>query len=713
MFNLTDFLGSPIDDPRNSLRANPKTLFQTNACYDPRIAIPVDGVIIHRHGCPDDDLLKTLQSWQEKGFNTERMFFADSDAGWIYTKGGFDGQNHEDDIELTQSGEQVLCAGVRPYMVPTDGWINFLKTQVKNAIDGGASAIYPEEPLAHNFSGYEASFKSLFEKEYNSEWIAPDSSPDAFSKTCRLKNALYLKLEQELEEFTKEYSSEHSRTVRFLIPIHSIYSNLSSRLVAPLGTSLQIDGVDGYIGQIWTGPVRWTLANFSDKNTTFFDSAYLLYDYFVNLTLGSSKTLYLLGDPVEDDPSHQWEEYQIWYKECLVAKLLFPSVDTFEVMPWPDRIFLPGHSTGGGTPGPSEYRTILMSVLTTLQDIPKATDSDLNYSGPRIGMLVGDTAMWQNNHHPVQDPFLGPLVPVLRKGIPIASVPVERLNDPGFISRFDLLMLSYEAWKPAFPEYHQQLANWVRQGGVLLLFNTSDEFDAIDMFWKSEGFPDPESHLLARFEMGSQVLQENNGIDNSLVCQKQWGKGHVLVSNLTPSDIASKADVMNEYVQMLTHCLAEYFSASLDGPGCFALRRGPFLVVHTFDKANVCQGVFIDIYHQDLPLLVDPEIPEQTSAILFDITSLLQGHCPRVLYSTYRLFGKKESPNETTFFIQGPQETEGRVRLFCAQKKVDELTVLNKNGTSQTVEVSKGERDTLLIRFPYDSDGLAFKITWQ
>jgi len=53
------------------------------------------------------------------------------------------------------------------------------------------------------------------------------------------------------------------REICFVLPVHSLYSNAAANLVAPLGSSFSIPHVDGMIGQVWTGPVRWALANYN------------------------------------------------------------------------------------------------------------------------------------------------------------------------------------------------------------------------------------------------------------------------------------------------------------------------------------------------------------------------------------------------------------------------------------------------------------------
>ena len=130
--------------------------------------------------------------------------------------------------------------------------------------------------------------------------------------------------------------------------------------------SLTINQIDGYIGQVWTGPINWSLRQYDSSDKSFFASAYLLYDYFSELVEGTGKRLWLLTDPVEDDPGHGWSEYEEWYKHCVVAKLMFPQVESFEVMPWPERIFLPGRKTGGGTPAPENFRVVILSVIQAL-----------------------------------------------------------------------------------------------------------------------------------------------------------------------------------------------------------------------------------------------------------------------------------------------------------------------------------------------------------
>ncbi len=641
------------------------------------------------------------------------MFFADSDAGNHYTQGRFDGREHFEDIELDKNGKRVLCTNVRPYMLPTKGWTEYLKTQVKYSIDGGAAAIYPEEPLAHNYTGYEESFKKAFAKEYGVPWQGGHESPDAFFKTASLKNKLYIQLEQDLCDYTAKYAASKGSQVDFLIPIHSIFSNLSARLVAPLGTSLRLKGHKGYIGQIWTGPVRWTIGQCSNKEITFFDSAYVNYDYFANLVADSELVLYLLADPVEDDPRFKWDEYGKWYKQCLAAKLMFPAVSRYEVMPWPDRIFLPGYSIGGGTPGPGPYRTVLMSCLTALQNMPPGARRDVSGGTKGIGMIIGDSAMWQNSNRPVQDPFMGLLIPVLKKGIPVSSVPIERSGDGDYMKNFRLLMLSYEGWKPQKKAYHDNLLRWVRNGGLLLVFDTKDTFDGIDMFWKQQGFASPQAQLLNKLGAAYGFAGDNVSAGDVSYFHKSFGRGHVVVSSLSPKTFVDEKTARQKFLPILRACFAKHIGQTLDEPRFLTARRGDFLIAHTFDTTRTIDGTFIDIFNESLPVIESPYLAQDSSHILFDISDKVSGATPRLLYTTYRLMGKRELAKETAFFITGPTGTEGRARLYSGGRKIDSISAFTRAGRAVGTNFTESLDGTALVKFPYNARGTAVKITWK
>ena len=677
-----------------------KTVFQVNSFYDPMIAIPSDGVIVHRHGDNIETMTKAIKGWKDVIPCVGRMFFADSDAANAYWTGKWDGTPHPDDREMDAASNIVLCSGVRPYMVPTDGWINYDKNQAEIALKAGAVAILPEEPLGHVHTGYSKSFKKLWVKHYKFPWQAENSSALARYLTAQLQGELFLKLEKELSKTAKKNNAA------LVVPIHSIFGNISSSLVAPLGTSVGTKGIDGYIGQIWTGPVRWSLGNYISSEKSFFASAYSLYDYFTQLTVGTDKKLWLLVDPVEDDPNHTWDAFEEWYEHCIVAMLLMPGIDSYEIMPWPDRIFLPGYGTGGGTPAPEKFRMEILTISQTLQDVPKGGEwfSD-KYSKPTegIAIAISDSAMYLNKPVPKLQGLYGLFMPLIMQGVPVSSFVMERVQDKDYADMYKLIVLSYENFKPANPEMNVALAQWVKRGGTLVIFATDeeDELDKTDYFWWQKlGYSSPVKHLLAQF--------------HKLKTRKEkwrFGKGTVIRKKLSSRDFAGAEMASKVYLPVINWALEESRKfEKLKTPGYFCMKRGDFIIAHSEKKKISRSGKFIDIFDTNLPVIDKIDLKPGESGLYKDVTEILKnGKTPIVLHSTLRLVSQKYGKKQLTFVVKGPEQTPAAARLFLAGIKTPKIAAVNSKGKKVDVTVKK-DAATYLLRFPNSPEGVTVSV---
>ncbi len=678
-----------------------KTVFQVNSFYDPRIAIHSDGVIIHRHGDNLETMTDAVKSWDNYIPCVGRMFFADSDAGNAYWTGKWDGTPHPDDREMDAASNIVLCSGVRPYMVPTKGWIKYLEEQTKIALKAGAVAILPEEPLGHVHTGYSKSFKKLWEEYYKFPWQAENSSDIARYLTGQLQGKLYLDLEESLAKTTKEYN----KNATLVVPIHSIFGNIASSISAPLGMSVNAKGIDGYIGQIWTGPVRWSLGNYISSDKSFFASAYALYDYFTQLTIGTDKKLWLLVDPVEDDPNHTWSEFTEWYEHCVVAMLLMPEVDSYEIMPWPERMFLPGHQTGGGTPAPEDFRMEVLTISQVLQDVPKGgewlTDSS---SKPMegIAVAVADSAMYLNKPVPKLQGLYGMLLPLISQGIPVSSFVMERVQDKNYADLYKLIILSYEDFKPEKPEMNVALAEWVRRGGTLVIFGPDqDALDAADYFWWHKlGYDSPVKHLLAQFHK-TKTRKE----------KWKFGNGTVIRKKMSPRDFAGSAMVSEFYLPVIEWAIkSSHIKGGFKTPGNFCMKRGDIIIAHSEKKKISRKGKFIDIFNTKLPVINEINLKPGESGLYKDISEILKhGKAPAVLHSTLRLVSQEYKNGELKFVVKGPEETPAAVRLFPGSKKLKAITAVNSKGEKVKVEIKK-DKETILLRFPNSPDGVTLMV---
>ncbi|AQQ71590.1 hypothetical protein SMSP2_01966 [Limihaloglobus sulfuriphilus] len=684
-----------------------KTMFQTTLTYSPKSAISTDAMILHGHGLSWDYIETAINSWQQNGYSVGRMFFSDSDAGSIYTSGEWDGREHTDDIETDRGGGLFSVAGTRYYMTPTDGWTDYLEDITEKSLNNaGADAILPEEPLAHLSSGYEQSFKDIWVDYYNRPWEAGSSSLSARFDTGQLKCRLYEELLKKLYTRTKDIAREKNQNIPFVIPIHSMYSNVAAGLVAPLGRTTMQD-YDGYIGQIWTGPINWSLNQYNGYDQSFFSSAFALYDYFTQLSVASDRKLWLLVDPVEDDPSHTWESYEGWYKHSVAALLSMDEIDSYEIMPWPERVFEDGFAMGGGvTPGPEDFRILVLTITQVLQEIQKGGQwhiDGVNEPTQRIGAAVADTMMWQTGGYPRLQNAYGLLIPLIQKGVPISSFVMERAGEPEYLSRFDVIVLSYEHFKPRYVSMNNSLVNWVKSGGVLVVLGSyGDSIDTNSRYWWEKlGYGSALEHLIDQF--GGSANQDNDW---------QAGEGWVLRRQVSPGSFASSSTANNVYLPLLNSALAKIGRPAMQTPGFFRIDRGPFVIAHSISNPVSIQGRMVDIFSPALEVVTDPIVTVGSSGLYRDVTSQLQSGTPAVLHATHRLMSQEYAGNVLRFTLKGPDQTPAVARVAAPYSGIESnINVTGSDNQPVSFEFSD-DGDTFSIKFNNDPDGAVVEIEY-
>ena len=342
----------------------------------------------------------------------------------------------------------------------------------------------------------------------------------------------------------KEYALvKYNRPVRFYVPTHSLISYTQISMVSPESSLLDVPSVDGYIAQIWTGTAKWPSPYRGRTAERVFESAFLEYGVAQELVRGTGRRMWLLNDPIEDDPHFTWDRYRKSFICTLVASLLQPDVCDYEVAPWPTRVMhgkYPADSPAAKSID-DDYATTLSVVANQLRDMDQK-DVSWGKVTDGVGVLLADSAMFQRANPAFSAgvtseandtarqtrveaerlaSFSGMTFPLVKCGIPIRTVQLDNLvRSPGYLDRYKVLLLSYEFMKPLQPAIHQVLTEWVRNGGTLIYIGAdTDPFHQVREWWNQSASPfaSPSEHLFQCLGLGRTPKQGEYRCDRGLV----------------------------------------------------------------------------------------------------------------------------------------------------------------------------------------------------
>jgi hypothetical protein len=401
--------------------------------------------------------------------------------------------------------------------VPTGSFIEYIKNKhIKRVIDAGIDAIYLEEPEFWAKSGYSEAFRKEWEKYYGFPWRPQHESPQNTYLSNKLKYLMYYNTLNEVFTYAKEYGKSKGMNVRCYVPTHSLLNYSSWEIVSPEASLASLQCVDGYIGQIWTGTAR--TANYFNgvKKERTFETAWLEYNCMESMVKPTGRKIIFLTDPIEDI-AKDWGDYKRNYEATFTAKLLFPEVANYEVMPWPDRIYeglYKNPATGTREKIPQKYSTQMQIMVNALNDMPRS-ESKVNGSHG-IGVLMANSMMFQRFpvHQGYDDPafsnFFGQTLPLIKRGIPLSIIHIENVKYPETWKLIKVLIMSYSNMKPMSEEYHKYISEWVKNGGVLIYCGKDiDPYQNVMEWWNTNGnnYKRPADHLFMSMGIPEQVKQ--------------------------------------------------------------------------------------------------------------------------------------------------------------------------------------------------------------
>ncbi len=723
LFFLSTFIFSQSDKHMDE-----KTCFQTGQAFNPRFDIRSDIAIVYGvRGISDErvsnlknnlfhskDLLDRINSWKKEGYITQFMTGIAWGEYQNYFDGKYDGIKHDGDGQMDKDGKIIWHNQGVPYVVPTSSYINYFKSMIKTVIDCGITSIYLEEPEFWTKSGYSSSFKKLWREYYGSPWRPQDESAEAFYLSSKLKYHLFYNALKEVFTYAKTYGKSKGLNIKCYVPTHSLINYTAWGIVSPEASLASLPVMDGYIAQVWTGTARTPNYFNGVKKERVFENAFLEYGTMISMTAPTGRKIFLLSDPVEDR-ARSWDDYKKNYEATFTAELMYPTVNNYEVMPWPSRIYLGKFKLENSiTPQPisNEYATQIQVMINSLNDMPLSKNKVSGSQG--IGILLSNSLMFQRDPQ-YEDKELsnlyGIVMPILKRGIPLETVHMENLKyNP--LKNIKVLIMTYSNMKPLSPDVHKYLARWVKNGGVLVYVGRDDDpFQNVAEWWNTNGnnFKTPLEHLLKLFDIKKNT---NNSFYS-------FGKGKFFILRKNPKELVKSPDSDSSFVQLIKNCYENKAGAGkLIIKNNFYLERGYYIIASVMDETSdtsslYIKGPLIDLFNPELPILSEKIIRPGHQCFLIDLNEITDKNTPKVLCAASRIYNQKIENKSYQFLTKSPSGTWDVMRVLLPSKPRELIinSIENKkiNGTKNDWDENT---KTLKLQFPNSSDGVRVKIHW-
>ena len=686
----------------------------------PEIDVRSDIAIVYgTNDRPGMTFEQRVQSWRDHGYQTNFM----TGIAWgdykDYFLGKWDGKNHLGVGQVTQKGDTIFHGKDMPYVVPDASFIEYMKTAViKRVIDAGITNIFLEEPEFWARAGYSAGFKAQWQTYYGFPWKPQDASAENTYLSSKLKYHLYYDAIKQVSSYAKAYGKSKGLNIKVFIATHSLVNYSSWQIVSPEASLASLPGIDGYIAQVWTGTSREpTYFNGLQKERVF-ENAYLEYGSMVSMTAPTGRKMFFLTDPIEDR-QRDWSDYKRNYQATFTAKLLYPTVSDYEVMPWPERIYTHPYKVAGSNEKvliPQYYSTQMQIMVNALNSMPASVNKVTGVNG--IGVLMSNTLMFQRfpTHNGFEDPqfsnFYGQTLPLLKRGVPVQTVHMENLGYAASLKNIKVLVLSYSNMKPVSADVHLQLADWVKQGGVLIYCGRDDDpYQSVMEWWNTKGnkFSAPSQHLFKLLGVNSTGNEQ----------QFKVGKGSVYVLRQNPKEYVLAADQDSNYISIVKQAYEkDAHAGKLAFKNSLYLERGPYDIVSVLDenadsKPLIIKGPVIDLFDPQLPVLAEKIINPGEQALLYNLSRVLNKKLPQVLTSASRIYSENITGSSYSFVAKSPAKTLNSVRVLLPGEPKETLVTDGKGQAVTDVKTSWDKSsNTLYLGFANSPDGVTVNLKW-
>lgn len=706
----------PTRQNSDARQSEQRLSFHTTKAWSPKTNVDADVAIVYGIG---PKMAPLLESWRRHGYIADVITGVSWGSYDDYLEGRFDGQTHWDQVQKDANGDYVwhMKPGGTYYFSPGPSYGLYLANGIRAALDAGASSVYLEEPEFWAKSGWEDNFKHEWKMFYGEDWRPPNSSLDAQYRASKLKYFLYRRTLQQIFEYVKEYGNAHGRSIPCYVATHSLLNYANWHIVSPESSLVNV-GSNGYVAEIWTGTARYPNYYDSVLKERTFETAFLEYGSMQNLGRASGSHIWFLHDPIEDDPSHDWDDYRVNWESTLTASLLQPRVWRYEIMPYPERVFNSIHPLKGmagpdphseNVPIPQSYETELQSVFHALRDMKQKNVNWRSAGTQGVGILVADTMMFERAGPSTSDEMLGSFyglaLPLIAHGVPVEPVHIETATRRRVLKDYKILLLTYEGQKPPAAEIHETLAAWVRGGGALVVIdNDEDPYNRVREWWNSA----PNSYATPR-----QHLFKLLGIAPDAAGMHRVGKGVVLYERASPAAL-SHAQGGAEAVLAWARRSAVAIKQKWRETNALVLFRGPYVIAAGLEESDpgakpyVLRGKFVDLFDTNLSRVDRVVINPDSRKLLVDLNQIPKDGTAQIVAASCHVTHERANAQSLTFSAQGIAETPAVVRIRTARTPVRVLVA----GSPQRLTGYEKAGGTFLIHFQNTTDPQQVRIVF-
>ncbi|MHB1000463.1 MAG: type 1 glutamine amidotransferase family protein [Armatimonadota bacterium] len=719
----------------------PHTSYLFAGPYDEPLAMPTDSVKLYSYSSTWADKgyspvgMMHSRMGEEPGKNTEE-FQKDKD-GNTWGTAHFRKDNQLIDLVVgalvpgleaemkRKHGDDTQMHADDHYKVPTPRRTELFKGYCKDILDQGAYGVGFDEPEFWARTGYSDAFKQEWEKYYGSPWEPPHSSVDARYKADRLKSILFL---NHIDAILSSAESQNPKVTR-LIASHSPLGYYRMGLIAAHHSLVNIPALQEVVAEVWNLP---------------FDAGYIEYSSMRELIRGTGKGLWFFMDPMGDSPTMSIEFYRQSFSRNLISSLMFPDVNSFEVLAWPARIY-------GKVPG--DYEIIVNNAVGAMCELWRYHDGKLDAGSEGIGTFVSDSMGWQRADPSISDfqGFDGLTLPFVNKGVPIHVLSLDRVTEPGYLDGMKVLLVSYDFLKPVDQAMNKALADWCKAGGSLIFVGGTDAYNAVtDSWWRKAGFDSPGEDLFAQLGLpirnpkvivdAEKILSPSDGKSSTelripaqypvtmytppkgangiysagseaspAVWSASAGKGTVVYAGVAPGYMISTKTGATWIRAMITQALSEAGEVYKESPA-FVMRRGPYTAISTLGSEYRLEGRYADLLSKDLAVTKNPVISANECALFIEADG--RDGNPSIIAASGRIRAKGEQKGSTSFIVQSPTNTNGIARLSSGGRQITGVRCWTTLGAELEAKFET-DGETVLLRYPNKSDGVVVKVDWK